>query len=95
MRSWLRLVKHHRVRARCEVNGVNMGLSASAMDRRAEPYANSKQDASRRKPLMLIVSVAVTSVVMGMVIVAAAALLQYKPAQRHVEFEITKPSWDR
>jgi len=44
---------------------------------------------------MLIVSVAVTSVVMGMVIVAAAALLQYKPAQRHVEFEITKPSWDR
>jgi hypothetical protein len=74
---------------------VNMGLSASAMDRRAEPYANSKQDASRRKPLMLIVSVAVTSVVMGMVIVAAAALLQYKPAQRHVEFEITKPSWDR
>ena len=39
-----------------------MGLSASAMDRREENYANGKHDASRRKPLKLIISAAVGSV---------------------------------
>ena len=72
-----------------------MGLSASVMDRRAENHANGKTDASRRKPLMLIVSAAVASVVIGTVIVAGAAALNYEPVQQHVEFQITKPSWDR
>jgi hypothetical protein len=39
---------------------------------------------------MLVVSAAVTSVVIGTVIGAGAALLQYEPKQHHVEFEITK-----
>jgi len=65
-----------------------MGLSASAMDRRAKNYANGKHDASRRKPLMLIISAAVASLVLGTVIVAGAAMLQYKPTQQHVEVEL-------
>jgi hypothetical protein len=28
-------------------------------------------------------------------ILAGAAMLQYKPTEQHVEFEITKQSWDR
>ena len=44
-----------------------MGLSANAMDRPAQNNANSKHDANRRKPLMLIVSAAVASVVIGTV----------------------------
>jgi hypothetical protein len=66
-----------------------MGLSASAMDRRAEKIANGKHDARTRKPLMLIVSAAVASVVIG---VAGAAVLNYQPVQQHVEFEITPPN---
>jgi hypothetical protein len=69
-----------------------MGLSASAMDRRAENDASRKPDASRRKPLMLIISAAVGSVVIGTVIVAGAAVLNYEPVQQHVEFEVTPPS---
>ena len=69
-----------------------MGLSASAMDRRAENYANGKHDASRRKPLMLIVSAAVASVAIGTVVLASAAVLNYEPVQQHVEFEITPPN---
>ena len=68
-----------------------MGLSASAMDRREENYANGKHDASRRKPLKLIISVAVASVAIGTVM-AGAAVLNYEPVQQHVEFEITPPS---
>ena len=64
-----------------------MGLSASAIDRRAENYANSKPNSSSRKPLMLILSAAIASVVIGTV-VAGAAMLQYKPTQQHVEIEI-------
>ena len=71
---------------------MNMGLSASAMDRRAENNADGKHNASRRKPLMLIISAAVGSVVIGTVIVAGAAVLNYEPVQQHVEFEITPPS---
>ena len=74
---------------------MNMGLSARAMDRRGETNANSKHDARMRKPLMLIVSGAVASVVIGTVIVAGAAVLNYEPVPQHVEFQITKPSWDR
>lgn len=65
-----------------------MGLSVSSIDRRAGNYANSKPDSSRRKPLMLILSAAIASVVIGIVIVAGAAMLQYKPTQQHVEIEI-------
>ena len=69
-----------------------MGLSASAMDRQAENYANGKHDASRRKPLMLIVSAAVASVAIGTVVLAGGAVLNYEPVQQHVEFEITPPN---
>ena len=69
-----------------------MGLSASAMYRRAENNVNGKHDARRHKPLMLIFSAAVASVVIGTVIVAGAAVLNYEPVQQHVEFEITPPS---
>jgi hypothetical protein len=65
------------------------------MDRRAENLANGKNDASRRKPMKLIASAAAVSVLIGTVIVAGAAVLNYKPVQQHVEFEIKKPSWDR
>ena len=44
---------------------------------------------------VLIISVSVASVFIGGCILAGAALLQYKPAQQHVEVQITKPSWDR
>jgi hypothetical protein len=43
----------------------------------------------------LIVSVSIASVFVGGCILAGAAMLQYKPAQQHVEIEITKPSWAR
>ena len=69
-----------------------MGLSASAMDRRAENNANGKHDARRRKRLILIVSAVVASVVIGTVIVAVAAVLNENPVQEHVEFEITPPN---
>ena len=49
-------------------------------------------NARTRKPLTLIVSAAVASVVIGTVIMAGAAMLNYKPVQQHVEFEITPPS---
>ena len=64
-----------------------MGLSAGPVERRAEHYANSR-DGSRRKPLMPIISVAIASVVIGTVIVAGAAILQYQPIQQHVELEL-------
>ena len=44
---------------------------------------------------VLIISVSVASVFIGGCILAGAAVLQYKPAQQHVEFEIIKPSWNR
>jgi len=69
-----------------------MGLSASAMDRRAENSASGKHEAIRRKPLMLIVSAVGASVVIGTVIMASAAVLNYKPVQQHVEVEITLPN---
>ena len=43
----------------------------------------------------LIISVSIASVFIGGSILAGAAMLQYKPAQQHVEFEITKSSWAR
>jgi hypothetical protein len=64
-----------------------MGLSAGPVERRAENYANG-HDGSRRKPLMPIISVAIASVVIGTVIVAGAAILQYQPIQQHVELEL-------
>ena len=69
-----------------------MAASVSRWDRRAENKANGKHDARTRRPLMLIVSAAVASVVIGTVIVAGAAMLNYKPVQEHVEFEITPPN---
>ena len=64
---------------------VNVGLSAGAMDRRA----NGNHEASRRRPPMLIVAAAVASLVIATVIVAGAAVLNYKPVQQHVEIEVT------
>jgi len=68
-----------------------MGLSASPVERRAENYANGNHDVSRRKPMMLIISAAIASVVIGSVIVAGAAVLNYEPVRQHVEFQITPP----
>ena len=41
----------------------------------------------------VIIAASIASVFIGGCILAGAALLQYKPAQQHVEFQITKPSW--
>jgi hypothetical protein len=43
----------------------------------------------------LIITVSIVSVFISGCILAGAAMLQYKPAQQHVEIEITKPSWAR
>ena len=43
----------------------------------------------------VIISASIASVFIGGCILAGAAMLQYKPARQHVEYEITKPSWDR
>ena len=64
-----------------------MGLSASPVERRAESYADG--NVGRRKPLMLIISSAVASVVIACIVVAGAAMLNYQPVQQHVEVEIT------
>jgi hypothetical protein len=65
-----------------------MSLFASPVERRAENYANGNHNASRRKPLMLIISAAVASVAIGTVILAGAAILQYQPTRQHVEVEL-------
>jgi hypothetical protein len=44
---------------------------------------------------MMIISASIASVLIGGCILAGAALLQYEPAQQHVEVQITKASWDR
>ena len=44
---------------------------------------------------MVIISVSIASVFIGGCILAGAALLQYEPAQQHVEVQVTKASWDR
>jgi putative exporter of polyketide antibiotics len=59
------------------------------MDRRAENHASGSHGASRRKPLVLIISAAIASVAVAGFIAASAAMLQYKPIQQHVEVEIT------
>ena len=43
----------------------------------------------------LIITVSIVSVFISGCILAGAAMLQHKPAQQHVEFEITKQTWDR
>ena len=67
-----------------------MGLSASPVERRAENYANGNREPRSRKPLILIISGAIASIVIGIVIVAGAAVLNDKPVQQHVEVEITQ-----
>lgn len=37
----------------------------------------------------LIISAAIASVVIGSIIVAGAAMLNYQPAQQHIQVEIT------
>jgi len=64
-----------------------MGLSASAVEHRAENYGNGNRDARSRKPLMMIISGAVASVVIG-VIATGAAVLNYQPTRQHVEVEL-------
>ena len=46
-----------------------------------------------RKPL--IISAILGSVFIGGCILAGTAMLQYQPAQEHVEVQITRSSWDR
>jgi hypothetical protein len=41
---------------------------------------------------MMIISASIASVFIGGCILAGAALLQYEPAQQHVEVQITKAS---
>ena len=67
-----------------------MGRSVGSVEGRAENYANGNRANGSRKPLMLIISGAIASVVIGIVIVAGAAVLNYKPVQQHVEVEITQ-----
>ena len=43
----------------------------------------------------VIIAASIASVFIGGWILASAAMLQYEPAQQHVEVQITKPSWDR
>ena len=43
----------------------------------------------------VIIAASIATVLIGGCILAGAAMLQYKPAQQHVEVQITKPSWDR
>jgi hypothetical protein len=44
---------------------------------------------------MVIISTSIASVLIGACLLAGAAMLQYQPAQQHVEVQITKASWDR
>ena len=44
---------------------------------------------------MVIISASIASVFIGGCILAGAALLQYEPAQQHIEVQVTKASWDR
>ena len=44
---------------------------------------------------VLIISASVASVFIGGCILAGTAMLQYQPAQEHVEAQITRSSWDR
>jgi len=66
-----------------------MGLSASPVERRAENYANGNRDARSRKPLVMVISAVVASVVLIGVIATGAAVLNNQPAQQHFEVEIT------
>lgn len=43
----------------------------------------------------LIISASIAFVFIGGGFLAGAAMLQYEPTQQHVQFEITKASWDR
>ena len=72
--------------------GGEMGLSATAMDGRTDKHANGNRNANRRKPLILLISGAVASLLIGTAIAAGTAVLNYKPAQQHVQFEITPPN---
>ena len=66
-----------------------MGLSASPVQRQAENYANGNRDARSRKTPAMVISAVIASVVLVGVIATGAAVLNYQPAQQHVEVEIT------
>ena len=63
-----------------------MGLSAGRVECRAENYGN--RDARSGKPRAMIISAAILSALIG-VVATGVAMLDYKPAQQHVEVEIT------
>jgi len=43
----------------------------------------------------VIIAASIASVFIGGCILAGTAMLQYQPAQEHVEIQITRSSWDR
>ena len=65
-----------------------MGLSAGPAKHRAEGYGNRSRDARGRKALIMVISGGMATVVIG-AIAAGLAMLDFEPAQQHVELEIS------
>jgi len=64
-----------------------MGLSAGPVEHRAENYGDGNRHIRSRK-LMMIISAAIVSVVIGIIATAGGAMLNYQPTRQHVEIEI-------
>ena len=64
-----------------------MGLSAGPVEHRAENYGDGNRHIRSRK-LMMIISAAIVSVVIGIIATAGGAMLNYQPTRQHVETEI-------
>ena len=64
-----------------------MGLSAGPVEHRAENYGDGNRHIRSRK-LMMIISAAIVSVVIGIIATAGGAMLNYEPTRQHVEIEI-------
>ena len=65
-----------------------MGLSAGPVEHRAENYGDGNRHIRSRKPLIMIISAAIVSVVIGIIATAGGAMLNYQPTRQHVEIEI-------
>jgi len=64
-----------------------MGLSAGPVEHRAENYGDGNRHIRSRK-LMMIISAAIVSVVIGIIATAGGAMLNYEPTRQHAEIEI-------
>ena len=64
-----------------------MGLSAGPVEHRAENYGDGNRHIRSRK-LMMIISAAIVSVVIGIIATAGGAMVNYEPTRQHVEIEI-------